>query len=232
MTAPATPLTIAPNASSTITLTFTPSATGSRNATITLTHNATGSPSVIALTGNGIAPAIDVTPTSVTFGNQLANTTSAVTPVTIKNTGTADLVIANLALTGADAAQFAFTAAVRPITLAPNATATVNLTFTPLTTGAKTASLSITDNAGGPHTVALTGSGIAPAIDIAPSSVTFANQLVGTTSTPSVITLKNTGTADLVISNVALSGTNSVDYAMTAPATPVTLAPNATTRSR
>ena len=136
--------------------------------------------------------------------------------------------ITNLAISGTDATSYTFTAATRPITIAPNATVTVDVTFLPATTGAKSAALTITDNAtGSPQTVALTGTGVAPAISLTPSSVTFADQLQGTTSASKTVTVQNTGTSDLVISSIVLGGSNSADYAMTAPATPLTIAPNA-----
>ncbi|HYM06899.1 MAG TPA: LamG-like jellyroll fold domain-containing protein [Terriglobales bacterium] len=46
---------IAPNSSCAISVTFTPSATGTRSATITMSDNAPGSPHTIALSGTGLA---------------------------------------------------------------------------------------------------------------------------------------------------------------------------------
>src|SRR5262249_56081212 len=53
-----------------------------------------------------------------------------------------------------------------------------------------------TDNAAGsPQSVGLTGTGVAPAIGLSPSSLSFSNQLVGTSSAVQAVTLSNTGTA-------------------------------------
>ena len=54
------PASLAANASCTINVTFTPSATGSRTASVALTDNATGSPQTIALSGTGVTTADEV----------------------------------------------------------------------------------------------------------------------------------------------------------------------------
>jgi hypothetical protein len=53
-----------------------------------------------------------------------------------------------------------------------------------------------------------------PAVTITPSPIAFANQAVGTLSSPLVVTVSNTGTATLVLSSpyYTLSGTNSADF--------------------
>src|SRR5262249_21402533 len=155
---------------------------------------------------------------SVNFANQLINTTSAATPVALKNTGSADLVITSLAVAGANASEFAFTSATLPITVTPKASTTVNVTFAPTATGSRSASLSITDNvSGSPQVISLSGVGTSPAIEITPVTVTFADQLVGSSSAAKNVTIKNTGTADLVVSSITLGGAASADFTMSAP---------------
>ena len=51
------PVTLAPGASTTIPVTYLPTATGSHAATLTVTHSGAGSPLVIPLTGTALAPA-------------------------------------------------------------------------------------------------------------------------------------------------------------------------------
>jgi len=76
----------------------------------------------------------------------------------------------------------------------------------------RTGTLSVTDNASGsPQTVTLSGSGIAPAAALLPASLTFASQLVGTTSAAQTVTLSNTGSAALNIGSIATAG----DYTQT-----------------
>src|SRR5207248_1749825 len=92
-------------------------------------------------------------------------------------------------------------------TLAAGANCSINVTFTPTTSGARTGTLSVTDNAGGsPQTVALSGNGTAPAVGLAPTSLGFGNQPLATISASVTVTLTNTGTAALTITSFSASG--------------------------
>ena len=108
-TCPISPSTLAANASCTISVTFTPSATGARSANVSISDSAGDSPQSVPLTGTGITPAPGVTlsPTSVSFGNQMVGATSASQTITLTNTGTAPLTISSIALAGTNAADFA-----------------------------------------------------------------------------------------------------------------------------
>jgi hypothetical protein len=155
-------------------------------------------------------PALSLSASSLTFTDQVVNTTSGAQVLTVRNTGTATLSISGVRVTG-DYAQTNNCGT----SLAANASCTINVTFTPTATGTRTGTLTVTDNASGsPHSVALTGNGAsatAPAVSLTPSSLTYASQVVNTTSTAQVVTLKNTGTASLTISGIAVTG----DYKQT-----------------
>ena len=229
-TCPLSPNTVAVGASCTVSATFTPSATGSRAASVAITDNASGSPHTIALSGTGTAPAVSLSPTSVTFASQAVNTTSAAQTDTLTNSGTAPLTISSISLGGFNPGDFAQTntCPVSPATLAAGANCSISLTFTPTATGSRTASVSVADNASGiPHTVTLSGTGaaLAPAVSLSRSSIGFGNQVVNTTSAPQGATLTNTGTAPLTISGVTVGGTNPADFAQTntCPISPATL---------
>ena len=64
-----------------------------------------------------------------------------------------------------------------------------------------------------------------PIASVAPATLTFGSQKVGTTSAAQSVTLSNTGTAPLVISSIAFGGTNPGDYArtITCPLSPSSL---------
>jgi len=118
----------------------------------------------VALSGTGVtpAPAVSLTPSSLTFSSQAVGTTSAAQTVTLKNSGTAALTINTIGMSGTNAGDFAQinTCPISPSTLAAGASCSISVTFTPTATGTRSASLSITDNASGsPHTVALSGTG-------------------------------------------------------------------------
>jgi hypothetical protein len=225
---------IAAGASCTVSVTFKPSVAAAETATLVLTDGDSTSPQNIALTGTGAnpAPAVGLAPTSLAFGNQLLNTTSAAQTVTLTNTGTGPLTINSIAGSGdfAGTSTGASACPISPATLAVNANCTISVTFTPTATGARAGTLTITDNAtGSPHTVSLTGTGTTPVVGLAPTSLTFGNQLLNTTSAAQTVTLTNTGTGPLTIISFAASG----DFAQTStgatacPISPATLAAGA-----
>ena len=236
-TCPLSPATLATSASCSISVTFTPSATGARSASLTISDNAVGSPHSVSLTGTGTsapAPAVTLSPTSLSFGNQNVGTTSVAKTVTLTNSGTASLTINSIGLSGTNPSDFAQTntCPLSPATLATSASCSISVTFTPGAAGTRSASLTISDNAvGSPHSVALSGTGTTPtpAVTLSPSSLSFGNQQINTTSTSQTVTLTNSGTAALTISSIALTGTNSGDFAQTntCPLSPATLATSA-----
>jgi Abnormal spindle-like microcephaly-assoc'd, ASPM-SPD-2-Hydin len=95
------------------------------------------------------------------------------------------------------------------------------------------ASVTITDNASGsPQSVALSNSGTttsAPVVSLSPTSLSFGNQQVNTSSEVRTVTLSNSGNAPLAIHGIGLSGSHSGDYRQqnTCPSTSSTLATGA-----
>ena len=166
---PLNPSTLAAGSSCTIGVTFSPAASGSRSATVTITDNATGSPHTVGLSGTGTtttAPAVSLSPTSLTFGSQQISTTSAAQAVTLTNTGNAALALSSIGFSGTNPGDFAQTSTcpLSPSTLAAGANCTIDVTFTPTANGTRGASLTLTDNAAdSPESVALSGTGSLPA---------------------------------------------------------------------
>jgi Abnormal spindle-like microcephaly-assoc'd, ASPM-SPD-2-Hydin len=141
-----------------ISVTFTPTASGSRSGTLSITDNAAGSPQTVSLSGTGIAPLATLSLDSLNFGNQNAGTTSPPRSITLTNSGTAAMTITSISTSG-DFAQTNNCGA----SLAVGASCTINVTFTPTTTQSRIGTLSVTDNASGsPQTVSLSGSGTTP----------------------------------------------------------------------
>ena len=106
-------------------------------------------------------PAFAAAPDRFLFGDQLVDSTSLGSMITVTNTGTADLEIGSITLRGDDPGQFSVTeqtCASRSIP--PNGTCTVTVRFTPTSAGAKTAWVDLSSNAAdSPHLVAVTGTG-------------------------------------------------------------------------
>ena len=148
---------------------FTPATVGTKVANLAIVSNdGDTSPANVGLTGTGISPDIAVAPVAIDFDPEIVGDTSPASEVTISNIGTAPLVVNSIVVSGANAAMFAVAtggttpcASLTP-TIAAGANCTVNVTFTPASMGAKTASLDIASNDGDTPTanVPLTGTGI------------------------------------------------------------------------
>jgi hypothetical protein len=150
--------TLAVGASCTINATFTPSALGKRMATITVVDNACGSPHVIALSGKGTE--ITLAPSPVSFGTQTVGTTSAPMTVTVTNHGTTAVKFSGASVSGTDKADFKIMSNNCTTVAGSGGTCQITITFTPGATGARTATLSVTDaDKGSPQTDVLEGTG-------------------------------------------------------------------------
>jgi FG-GAP-like repeat/Abnormal spindle-like microcephaly-assoc'd, ASPM-SPD-2-Hydin len=142
----------------TVSVVFNPRSVNNRTATLSISDAAPGSPQTVALQGTGTAASL--TPTTVTFARQKVGTTSNPKLVTLTNASiSATLSITSITLGGTNATDFAQTPSCGA-SLAPRASCTVSVTFSPTATGARTATLSVKDNGGGsPQTVVLNGTG-------------------------------------------------------------------------
>jgi len=150
-------------------------------------------------------------PAKLDFDAQNLNTPSSPRTVTVTNSGDADLSISGIDLLSTDFSR------VNTCTVpaSPKGTCTINVTFKPSDSGLRTAQIVIKDNASGnPHTVPLTGAGLAPAVTLNPPSLNFAAQAINTTVAQEV-TLTNSGNAQLSIGGITVSGTDSADFTLT-----------------
>src|SRR3984893_12549259 len=142
---------IAVNATCTVGVTFTPSGTGQRQANLLFADDATSSPQILALVGNGLAPAtpaVTVKPASpIKLPSTTQGATSAPVVVTVRNTGNAALHVSTVTIAGASAGDFALASnTCTGAAVASNATCTVGITFTPGATGVRQANLARLDN--------------------------------------------------------------------------------------
>jgi len=193
---------VAAGGTCTISVTFTPTAGGTRTATLAITDNALNSPQAVGVTGTGTGPAVGLSPSSLTFSLRLVGSTSDPQAVTLTNTGNAPLSISSIVASG----DFSRTNTCGS-SVGTGSSCTINVTFTPTANGTRTGNLNITDSAwNSPQTVTLTGEGAAPIVALSPSSLVFPSQLVGTTSASEAVTLNNTGWAWLQISSITASG--------------------------
>ena len=142
----------------TISLSGTDQATAGSYAVV-VTNPAPGGGTSSALNFTVGGPIVSLSPTSLAFGNQSADMTSAAQTVTLSNTGNAALSITSLGFTGTNASDFDESNTCGS-SLAAGANCTIAVMFTPSIVGTEAASLSIADSASGnPQTVSLSGAG-------------------------------------------------------------------------
>jgi hypothetical protein len=161
-------------------------------------------------------PTVSLSKTSLVFGGNLVGSTSTAQVVTVKN-GALPLTISSIAVTGMGTADFSQTNTCGS-SVPAGGSCTISVTFKPTQIGPLTASVTITDNAAGsPQSIALSGTGVVsgPNATLSPTSLTFATQVVGTTSSAQSVTLANYGTATLSISSITITGADPGDFAET-----------------
>jgi dienelactone hydrolase len=164
------------------------------------------------------------TPAAVNITSQVVGTSTAVQPVTMTNNGPVWITISGVSLTGTNAADFS-QANNCLVTLVASASCTINVVFTPSQVGPESATLTVSDDAAGnPQSVTLSGVGVVngPNATSVPTSLTFATQVLGTTSAAQTVILTNYGTNALSLTGITISG----DFAQTnnCPSTLATLA--------
>lgn len=109
---------------------------------------------------NNLVPNPSVSPSTKDFGSVSVSGTSAAQSFTVSNTGTGNLIISTVSLTGSHGSQFTKeNDACSGQTLSPSGTCTVDVRFTPSSTGSKGAILSISSNYPVAATAALSGTG-------------------------------------------------------------------------
>ena len=114
---------------------------------------------VFGLLGSSQAPNIFLSLPCRNFTAQAVKTTSPRWPLKLTNSGSMQLDITSIAITGTNASEFAETNNCGT-SLAAGATCTITITFTPAAPGPRTANVMFTDNAAGsPHNEYLVGVG-------------------------------------------------------------------------
>ena len=214
--------TLAATSTCTISATFTPTAAGARSAQVSVTDNASGSPQTVALTGTGTQAAVTLScpPTNpcLSYLSLDVGQKSVAQTVTVTNSGTDTLTFSSISISGTNPADFSQSndCLAPPSNLAAGSSCHVSVTFQPMATGNRTATVSINDNApSSPQTISLTGTGVIPTATLSPTSLTFSSQLIKTSSATQTVTVTNSGSGPLLISGIAITGTNSGDFTQT-----------------
>ncbi len=226
-----TPISLAAGDSQAVAVLFAPVAVGQQLSALQIASDDPDRPLVsVPLTGTGLEPPqarITVSSDSLDFGDRLVATVTTMT-FEISNTGTAELRISAVTVSGNDGTEFDATLAQLPLTLQPDSSSSVAVTFSPTSPGVKEALLQIVSNDPGNPTTTLALAGNAlplpkPVALVRPDSLAFGFVLLDSLNQSSVLLL-NAGTAPLEIKGVRLTGTNPEHFELPDVQTQFTLA--------
>ena len=211
------PLTLNAGQSTSFTVHFAPTASGSVNGNLSVTSNGSNPSLSIPVSGAGVSQGtLSANPTSLAFGSVQVGKSSTLSE-TLSNTGGTALTISAASASGTG---FSLGGLTLPLTLNPGQNTTFSVTFSPSASGSATGSVSITSNGSNPNlSIALSGTGVTQgALTANPSSLNFGNVQDGS-SESLTDTLTNTGGTSLTISAASASGAGFSLSGLTLPLT-------------
>ena len=213
---------IVPGATSDLTLTFTPTQTGTRIGALEILTDSSSSLDFISLIGAATPSFLTLSPAALDFGAVPVGAPSQL-PLQVTNTSTTAATFNSVTATGDYSASLG-TCPVTGSTLAPASSCTLQITFTPTQTGTRTGTLSLATSASAsPLTAALTGTGAQSHLQITPSTLNFGSIAVGS---PAVLSFNLTNTGNAPITNLAFT-LPAGDFVITTPCALTTLSPAA-----
>ena len=185
------------NPQCTITVTFTPTASGPRTGALTMVDGDSTSPQVVSLSGVGT----EVQPSSSLLNFGIANVGSSSAPqnATITNDGAALLTINSIVASGDYSATNNCGGS-----LGAGKKCTVTATFKPTATGTRYGTITVSDSDGsGQQMIGLTG--IGSYLSLTPLTLNYGTQLIGSV-TPAQATLTNNSSNSVSITGTTVTG--------------------------
>jgi hypothetical protein len=215
----AAPVTVPAGQSMALQSTFAPTAAGVASGAITVTSNTTNSTANVTLSGSGVGATytMSLAPASLSFGNINVGS-SATQNVQLSNTGNTSVTLTQIAASGSG---ISVSAVATPLTLAPSQGAVLTVRYSPMTSGATAGSVTVTNSYGVNVTEAVMGTAVQAGLSVTPASASFGSVVSGNTNSQT-IQVKNSGTANLTISQATVTGTG---FSLTGLALPLTLTP-------
>jgi Abnormal spindle-like microcephaly-assoc'd, ASPM-SPD-2-Hydin len=225
------PITLGPQQAATLSLTFSPQASGSTSGSMSLASlNPIGNSgkqrpnnTTITLSGTGINTAaatapgyLAANPVSVSFGSiQVGSNQTQY--VALTNSGASSLTISQATISGGGFALSGFNSSE---TLAPGQSLTLTIVFAPTASGNTNGTLTFVSDASDANlTLPLSGNGVSPGqLSISPGSMSFGTVAVGTSQ-------KQTGTLSATGSSVTVSSgsSSSAEFTLSGVTLPMTL---------
>ena len=185
----------------TLSIRFTPAASGARAGSLTVVDAA--GVQVANLAGSGTTPATDqLSVSSLNFSQQVIGSRSVSQQVVLTNVGDESLTLTTAVVTGDFAVLNGCGA-----TLVGHASCSLSVTYVPTKLGQEAGILTVADFSRS-QTIPLTGTGIAPAgVSISPlGGLVFATTGVGLTAGPQFLTLTNNGGTALAFTGIVSTG--------------------------
>lgn len=210
---------VAAGTTCTITVSFEPTTIGAKTSSIKVIAAGGAGTQSVTLSGTGVDSAYTINPTTLAFGG-VADNAAATQILTISNSANVELPITSITLAGPNAGQFnilnsvpsgdflcpIFGGAVPP-SGTPGSVCEVVVQFLPTSAGNKTATLKVKSGGGAAgQSVTLSGTGIVPTYSLTPTTLGFGNQTHGTSSSPMLVTIANTGTLPVLITSTSVTG--------------------------
>jgi Abnormal spindle-like microcephaly-assoc'd, ASPM-SPD-2-Hydin len=215
------PMTLSAGQTTSLTVTYKPAAAGTLAGNLSITSNASDPSMMVSISATATsssAATLTVTPTSIAFGS-VAVGSEATQTIQLANTGNEGATISKMAFSGTGVTVSGLTV---PVTLAAGKTASLTVTYKPVSAGTLTGSLSITSNATDPSMIiGINATATLSTLAATPASVSFGNVVVGSNTTQT-IKLENIGTSQVTISSITPSVSGIVISGVTPP---VNLAP-------
>jgi hypothetical protein len=213
------PFTIAAGADCTIAVDFKPQSLGVLGGLVEISDDAPGSPQVIYLKGTGTASAVSVSPTNLAFGNVTIPGPSPAQLVKLTNSSGTQITSISYSATSPFTAQPNGTdGSTCGTSLNANSSCYIAVTFSPSTTGFQSGTLTINDTFGVTalvQTVNLNGTGVQAVASATPGSLTFTNQVYGSTSVAQPVILSNSGAGALTGVSISLGGADPGEFSQT-----------------
>jgi hypothetical protein len=163
-------------------------------------------------------PGLTSNPSSLNLGNVNVGSSASQT-LALTNSGSSNVTISKVASSGTG---FSVTGITAPLILTPGKQVSLKVVFAASTMGKATGNIAVTSNASNSSlNIPLTAVGMQAQISIVPSPIAFGSVALKVSNTQT-LTIRDSGNANLIISQVTISGAG---FALTSPILPATVIP-------
>lgn len=193
-----------------LTVEFIPAQIGPATGSLIFSYQSAGQTSTrtVSLTGNGLAQATDaLAPASLGFPSTIQGQPSATQTVALTNNG--DVPLTSISVWTSAGYQTSNNCGTR---LAQQSSCTISVVFVPTMVGSQSGTLSVSDEFQ-TQTISLSGTGLQPPrFSASPTSLVFTAQQVGQPSSPSLLTISNSGGAPMANVGFQITGQSASSF--------------------